>query len=299
MTRICWWLVDKMSRLLEPDERNAVLGDFAETGEAAGQALRDVLGLVARRQAGLWTDWRPWMTLVGLIVPLGMLLSIVSRTTADKTAIYIWMYAHWWGWAFLGNPGFRADFAHYAAVIFVEYTTLVCWSWTSGFVLGSASRRIVQVNGVLFCLMLLLGAVLGAPEYLSYYRHSLHAAFHFRPLPDPNAAVFAGTFYRVLFPLIVQAVLVVVPSLWGIRQGLRVAGWRPPLRTIVWAAAIASLAALVIQEPGFVLFVEGYRRPGFGMPGLMRLLPFIVYWPVGYGVAYVIKRGWSGTMASI
>ena len=53
MTRICWWLADRVSRLLEPDEREAVRGDLEETGAAGGKALRDVLGLAARRQAAL------------------------------------------------------------------------------------------------------------------------------------------------------------------------------------------------------------------------------------------------------
>src|SRR5450755_1012275 len=89
MTRICWRMVDISSRMLEPDEREAVRGDLAESGATGNQALRDVLGLVIRRQATLWTDWRPWLTLVGLVLPLGMLLSIVSKSTADGTAVYI------------------------------------------------------------------------------------------------------------------------------------------------------------------------------------------------------------------
>ena len=36
MTRLCWWLVETVSRVLEPDERNAVRGDFAESGETGG-----------------------------------------------------------------------------------------------------------------------------------------------------------------------------------------------------------------------------------------------------------------------
>ena len=45
MTRICWWLVDKFSRLLEPAERDAVHGDVAESGETGGGALVEVRGL--------------------------------------------------------------------------------------------------------------------------------------------------------------------------------------------------------------------------------------------------------------
>src|SRR6185503_6548406 len=118
MIRICWWLVDIVSRALEPNEQDAVRGDFAESGESSGQALRDVLGLVVRRQAALWNDWRPWLVLVGLIVPLGMLLSIVSRSTANMNATYVWLYANNWDWALLKNAGFWYTFADSATLVF-------------------------------------------------------------------------------------------------------------------------------------------------------------------------------------
>src|ERR1700674_1683743 len=68
------WCADRVSTLLQPDEREAVRGDLAELGAGGGEALREVLGLVARRQAHLWTGWRPWLALIGLAVPLGMVL---------------------------------------------------------------------------------------------------------------------------------------------------------------------------------------------------------------------------------
>jgi hypothetical protein len=49
MIRSCWWLVDIVSRLLEADERDAVRGDLAESNASAPQALRDVLGVLVRR----------------------------------------------------------------------------------------------------------------------------------------------------------------------------------------------------------------------------------------------------------
>jgi hypothetical protein len=75
MTRIRWSLVDKLSRLLEPNERDAVLGDIAEFNESSSQALWSVLGLVLRRQGALWKDWRPWVVLVGLVGLVGLQLS--------------------------------------------------------------------------------------------------------------------------------------------------------------------------------------------------------------------------------
>ena len=66
MTQICWWLVDIVCRTFEPAERIAVRGDIAESGETATSALYDVAGLFVRRQAALWTDWKLWLTFVGL-----------------------------------------------------------------------------------------------------------------------------------------------------------------------------------------------------------------------------------------
>ena len=101
-------------------------------------------------------------------------------------------------------------FAEAVALVFMRYLTLVCWSWTSGFVLGSVSRRIIRVNGVLFCLRLLFGELLGAPRYFATVQYlrwqSLHRAFpDFASLPDPNAPGIALTFYRAMFPLIVHS----------------------------------------------------------------------------------------------
>ena len=154
MTRICWWLVDVVSRLLENDEREAVRGDFAEVGETGGRALRDLVGLVVRRQTALWADWRPWLALVGLVAPLGLLLSVVARQWAERSATYAWLYVNNWTWAYLGSPGARQDLARYSTGFFVDYFTLCCWSWTSGFVLGSLSRRNTWVNGSVLCLVL-------------------------------------------------------------------------------------------------------------------------------------------------
>ena len=77
------------------------------------------------------------------------------------------MYANNWEWGDVRNAGFLHEFAHCVALILLSYLTLVCWSWTSGFVLGSVSRGTVRVNGVLFCLMLLFEYL--APLYLVYY----------------------------------------------------------------------------------------------------------------------------------
>lgn len=61
MSGPCWWLAERVSRLLELKERDAVWGDITESGESGFRALSGLLGLVARRQAALWMDLRPWI----------------------------------------------------------------------------------------------------------------------------------------------------------------------------------------------------------------------------------------------
>jgi hypothetical protein len=226
MSRFSWWLVEIVSRVLEPDERDAVRGDLTESGESAGRALRDVLGLVARRQSALWKQWRSWTALVGLVIPLGLLLCLVSRRTADGSAVPIWLYAKNWDWNFFENAAFRHDLAYNIGVVLIEYLTLFCWSWNSGFVLASASRGSLPSQSVLFVLMLLFGQLLGAPP-----RHFGYALFDRARDFSGNAAVFQLTFYRVIFPLVVQFALVLAPSVWGMRQASPAARLRPLFRT--------------------------------------------------------------------
>jgi hypothetical protein len=67
-------LVDLVSRLLQPEEREVVQGDLLEGGESAWQSLLGVVGLVIRREAALWRNWRPWLAAFGLALPSSFLL---------------------------------------------------------------------------------------------------------------------------------------------------------------------------------------------------------------------------------
>jgi hypothetical protein len=275
--------------MLEFGEREAVRGDLAESGETASQALRHVVGLVIRRQVSIWMDWRPWLTLTGLVVPLGLLLSVISRRTAAISAVYIWMYANNLDSSLIGYRGFWYQFADTLAEICNMYLTLACCSWTSGFVIGSAWRGIIRVHGLLFCLILAFGVVLGAPIYSAYHQHYLHRTIGFPIFAHHNDPVNALAFYRVMFPLIVQAFLVLVPALWGMREGARTVGFRPLLRAILWTAAIAALVAVVVQNPDMWMFLGIYRQVGnSGWQG--RLLQLFAYWPLVFMLAIAIAR---------
>jgi hypothetical protein len=258
---------------LEPDERDAVLGDFAESGVTGGRALRDLLGLVIRRQAALWKDWRPWLALLLVVAPFGMLLSLVCREWAEGSATTFYLYVNGWTWGYLASPGARLDLAQYSAGTLLSGLTLICWSWTSGFVIGSLSRRAVWVIGVLFCLVL-FGELLAVRQHHNPY----------------NPEVWSLTFYSVMLPPIARTVLVLLPSLWGMHKALRLTTL-PPLQTTLWAVAIATMTGLATRDLEVsVMSALWPLRASWGL----RLLPFAAVCPAGFMVATAKWQRWSG-----
>jgi len=291
MNRICWWLVDIVSRALEADERDAVRGDLAESDDSPGHALVSVLGLVVRRQAALWKHWRPWLIMTLLIAPLGMLLSVASRLAADQNATYIWLYANNWDWALLRYAEFWYELRDSAVFVVMRCLPLVCWSWTGGFVLGSVSRRLIPANAVLFCVTLLLGELF-APSYLAFWRGYVEHSLALPPIPDAGNPISALSFYKEILPLIVQAILVAIPFLWGMRRGVDLGRFQPFLRTAIWTAAIVALIVLIIQEPGVGFFLAAYRHPEIWQSWQVRVSQLVVYWPAAYLISYAVARRW-------
>jgi hypothetical protein len=281
-----------------------VLGDLAESGATGGEALRDILGLVARRQAALWSGWRSWVTLVGIIVPLGMLLSLLARPASSESAAYTWLYVNNWDSSLLGNRGFWYILAESAKQLFRQYITLACSSWTVGFLLGRISRRTLWTNTVLFCAMLTFGALVGAPRYFEYCDHYIRRVFPllFAPrthtsVPPFGAPSAAMRFYSVMFPLIVQTLAVGIPALWGMSQGMRMRMVRFLPRILLWSAVIASLIAMLFHAPGLLLFLGAPRSPGIWnswqmrlVSVLMRWLTVAVYWPILYLVITALRQ---------
>jgi hypothetical protein len=149
MTTISWRCVEFASQLLEPDEREAVLGDVAEAHETFWQGLQDVLGLFFFRQLALWKNWRPWLAAFGVALPCSMLLMGASLSV---TCTYERLVLHKVLSACL--PTAHEDFAMLACHIFL----LTAWAWTGGFLVSSLSRRTLWVSAALcavpclFCL---------------------------------------------------------------------------------------------------------------------------------------------------
>lgn len=284
-TSAAWWMVDLLTELLDADERQIVRGDIAESRVIGRQAVRDVFGLVIRRQLDVWAQWRPWVTLIALILPLAMVLSIVSGRTAGMSSVYLWMYANNWHWSDVSNLGFWQVLGESAFLVFTGQLTLVCWAWTGGFVLGAVSRKMVRTNCLVLSLLLLLGASLGAPLYEAFYAQYLHRSFGMPSFPDPNAPVFALAFYREAFPLIVQAISVVLPALWGMRRGAGLAAFRPALRVVLWTAALASLIVMLVQNQDLWIFLRVPVRPVLPESWPWQIGRMVVYWLVAYLVA--------------
>ena len=141
MTMIGWPLVEIASRLLQRDEREAVLGDLAEANQGAWRGLLDVLGLFFRQQAALWKDGRPWLAGFGVAVPCTYLLMHVCisvNCTFERLVYHKSLWGHQWP---TGNEGYPLLLCH--------ILLLIAWSWTGGFVVGSISRRTLWVSAAL------------------------------------------------------------------------------------------------------------------------------------------------------
>jgi hypothetical protein len=134
-------LVGFVSHLLEPTEREVVLGDLEEGGDSARQSLVAILGLVIRREAALWRNWRPWLAAFGLALPFSFLLMGFSLSVSRAYQQYVGVHV---------GPGF--------ALLLCNVLLLAGWAWTGGFVVGAISRRTLWVSAALsfapclFCL---------------------------------------------------------------------------------------------------------------------------------------------------
>lgn len=149
MKGIGWWLVDRAAQALEREERDAVLGDLAEAAESAWQGLRDVLGLVIRRQTAAWKNWRPWLAAFGLALPSSLLLMGLSLSVSRA-------YQQFLDPTILKTAGLTMGPGFWLFVC--QVFQLIGWSWSGAFVAGSISRRTVWATATLsilpcmFCL---------------------------------------------------------------------------------------------------------------------------------------------------
>jgi hypothetical protein len=135
-----WPLLELSTRLLDPEEREVVLGDLLETHATTWRGLFDIFGLVLRRRADLWRDPRPWLAGFVVALPSSYLLMGASSSV---TCTYQRLVHHR---AFVehsptGHEGFLLLLCH--------VLLLIAWSWAAGYTVGSVSRRTLWASVVL------------------------------------------------------------------------------------------------------------------------------------------------------
>jgi hypothetical protein len=286
MSRILSAVVHVLLRMVDSTEREVVEGDLTELRLSQPRAIRELVGLLVRRQIAAWLDWRPWAAVVLFVVPLGMVISLVARHWANITAIYAWFYVDNWTPTYLASPGARGDILHATMELFVRCVALVLWAWTIGFAVASLSRRTTWLMCALFGFVLFAGTV-GSTTV---------------GVRNPaNAAVFSQTLYRVGFPFVFRIVLVWLPALHGMRKA---AGES----TLTWvhAAALAVTVTLVTAvvargTPNALTF--GWWRSSADAPMFpavfelrrswqLKLLPFAMALPATYLFSTASWRCW-------
>ena len=236
-------MADAVAGMLEPAEREAVCGDLAEVGEPAGRALREILSLVIRRRAACVGDWRPWLALACLTIPLAALVSLVARRTADGSAIYLWLYLNNWSWTDIQNAGFWRELLGCTPGVLVSYVALACWSWTTGLLVGWSARRTLWLSGTVFFAVVLTVGALGMPRSLGHILVMQRARdSHY------NAAVFVQVFYRQAFPKVLEILFVVLPAWRGMRQSFRIVQFPRTARVLLLIFSAAVVGTLVSQN---------------------------------------------------
>jgi hypothetical protein len=122
-------LAEMATIFLAPKDRDAVLGDLAETGVSGWSALGSVAGLVVRQQMELWRAWQPWVA--GSVAFAGslLLLSVSFGLSVDSRHLL-------------------RDERGYGSVL-CEALLMLSWAWTSGFVVGSLSNKTRWVSSIL------------------------------------------------------------------------------------------------------------------------------------------------------
>lgn len=297
ISRESWPVVLWLSRWLEQSEREAVLGDLIEYGGGGGGSIANVLGLVVRRRTAVFLEWKLWVAVLLIVLPLSYLLSAVARTAAGLGAAYSWMYLNNWDWALTRDAGFWYVLRETATQFGITCLVLACWSWSGGFLMGLLPKAILRASRNAFIVLLASFQFGEAPARVFQFW------MHFRglplspPMPDVNAPITANVFYRVFCPWIVLAILVALPALSGIRQGRSLpSGWK--MRVILPILAAISLLILLTQAPGFgLLFGAAMREWLWRNRNAVQMLPILCCWPMFYFTAVGFRRYRRGKAA--
>lgn len=274
------WLLGLIAHALESAERDVVLGDIAESGENFAAALHNLLGLVARRQGGLWRAWQPWVALIGISGVTGMVLSRIRfRFNVDLGQQF--MAYRKYGVHFETGLSPRED----VAFLICSAGALVVWSWLCGFVLGSLSGKAAWLTWSLFYLTVLNSA------WIRFVLAGDVILVHPRVLPMLVGATL---------PLQPADILFLLAATFGTIAGVR--------RTFVSVPHARLLGSLIIAITILMTWMGGWYETAHevwsegawhGISWNVRIIPFLLAsWPAVYLLVSAYRQR-HGEMKSI
>jgi hypothetical protein len=286
-------LLSILAHALEPSERHAVLGDLAESGEGIFPALRDLLGLIIRRQAALWTTWQPWLALLGVGVVAGISLSRIAGGFTGGV-FQQWRTYEKYGVHYATGVTPRQDFAFLACLA----AGLIVWSWTSGFLLQSLSGRAAWLTWLVFCLatldlhLFLFPALCGAflatrrrvlPIRYAYILINLSIVLQVLAMwMTGDWRATAQQIWLILCLSILDLHLFLLPALCGAFFGAR-RRVLPVRYAYIVGAAVMVLAILATWMSGWYVAAEEIWSRGEWHGGSRATLQFLlVSWPAFY-----------------
>jgi hypothetical protein len=140
MTGLRHGLLELAAKLLPREQREAVRGDLAESGETGWSGLAGIGGLFLRSEVASLRSWRPWLASVGLAFPTSFLLMGLSVAVSQRIH------------ACLVPASERCDelaaLADSSTLIF-KLVVLTMAGWADGLAIGWIARRTVWLSAAL------------------------------------------------------------------------------------------------------------------------------------------------------
>lgn len=250
MNRLAWWIADKLSLALDPHESAVVRGDLTELGVNGLQAAREILGLVIRRRLQPWQDWRPWLALCGIILPLGWFLTTGSLSLARKHAQFLFLVVERLA---NGQPLSAIWFLAVLSSLPVALL-LILQSWTTGLVAAKLARRTAGTQALLFILLF-----------------PCAGAVYFNMWPPKNSPALV---LQLGVPLLFQLGLFIIPAWMGFRRGVQ--------QRLFTTRRIRLIAlAVLLLEIGFT--INGLQHARVASEWLLfQSVRLLLFWPAFY-----------------
>jgi len=259
MTSLYAHLVPWLAGFLEPAERTAILGDFAEISLDPKRSSCELCALLVRRQLMLWKDWRPWLALLGIVGLVGARLNFLAGLLATYPAIYLRTY---YQYGTLYHSGL--SLGEELCVWLILALAVIFWSWLAGFVLLSLSQRTVPLT-----------LTVAALAWLVWHGRMLRLIF---PISLSILPWLALT-------LIASFLFLAVPALAGARSARHSPKLSSRQLFVLFAAVLAVLVLVTWTSgwpaAGVARWSEGALAGG--PPWYRRVLPYLLLsWPAAY-----------------